>query len=329
LFSIPFCLRPLSLPDLPVVDRLEEKGGIKTINERLVSNNSDARSEDRATVFARFLTGNLRQLADRTGLGGEHPPVVISGMASSSVGWKELPYADVPFPLDGTRLNYETFKPAEPGRPDWTVHLISGVRTVSDIMRGEETEILGLFQSPDWRRYAESCLVLLPGTHSKHVLIRDRAIVDFHTYMTGELYEVLATQSLLRFSVETSAGLRESFGQPDAPATAEFLAGVQMAWQRGLSESLFQVRTRQVLHGVTPERNNWFLSGLLHGAEAIHLVNLYPDNPIVLAASEKFQTSYRLALETVGAGNRIHVVPVERMAMTSIDAHALLLRIAS
>jgi 2-dehydro-3-deoxygalactonokinase len=30
------------------------------------------------------------------------PPVVVSGMAGSSIGWQELAYAELPFPLDGS-----------------------------------------------------------------------------------------------------------------------------------------------------------------------------------------------------------------------------------
>src|SRR5206468_10724151 len=101
----------------------------------------------RADVFERFLNGKVEALL----AGGKAPehnlPLVISGMASSSVGWRDLPYAKTPFPLDGSgvwsqELNWS--------KPEWLgpTYLISGVATAYDMMRGEETEIIGLMSEP-------------------------------------------------------------------------------------------------------------------------------------------------------------------------------------
>ena len=48
------------------------------------------------------------------------------------------------------------------------VTLVSGVRAGADVMRGEESQILGLAQLPDFPEDDHICL-LLPGTHSKSV----------------------------------------------------------------------------------------------------------------------------------------------------------------
>ena len=72
----------------------------------------------------------------RTALGaamdslGATKPVVISGMAGSSIGWKELPYARLPFRLDGSDAVVNEIEP--------DTFLISGVRSEDDVMRGEE-----------------------------------------------------------------------------------------------------------------------------------------------------------------------------------------------
>src|SRR5262245_50327874 len=61
-----------------------------------------AQPGDRAEAFRSTLARGLEQLkAPATA------PVVISGMASSSIGWKELPYAKLPFSLDGRDAVWE------------------------------------------------------------------------------------------------------------------------------------------------------------------------------------------------------------------------------
>jgi hypothetical protein len=56
-------------------------------------------------------------------------------------------------------------------------------------MRGEETQILGaLSLAPDLEK---NSMVILPGTHSKWVSMHESRIMDFATYMTGELFCLL------------------------------------------------------------------------------------------------------------------------------------------
>ena len=67
-----------------------------------------------------------------------------------------------------------------------------------DVMRGEETQLLGVTE-PDF-----TGLVCIPGTHSKWVRIEAGRIVEFSTYMTGELFSVIARHSILAHAVETA-----------------------------------------------------------------------------------------------------------------------------
>src|SRR6185295_12638523 len=110
---------------------------------------------DRAAAFKATLAAGLEKLKAPKNI-----PVVISGMASSSIGWKELPYAKAPFALDGRTAVWEKVEPH--------VYLISGLRTDTEILRGEETEAVGLVASLGRDMPFEAVLVL-PGTHSKHL----------------------------------------------------------------------------------------------------------------------------------------------------------------
>jgi 2-dehydro-3-deoxygalactonokinase len=205
------------------------------------------------------------------------------------------------------------------------IHLISGVRAETDVMRGEETEILGVFADGRHTRIAENGIVVLPGTHSKHVRLQNRQLTGFRTYITGELFDVLSAHSLLRASVQPTDG--SSYASLSEPASRDaFTTGVQDASASGLSRSLFQTRVRTVLQNVSPAVNHWFLSGLLIGSEAVDLLACESHEPILLAAAEPLSTAYRLAFETLGLSDRLLVVPPEEMSLASVRGHRALLR---
>src|SRR5688572_17074619 len=111
-------------------------------------------------------------------------PVVLCGMVGSSIGWVQAPYLAAP--ADPQRL-----ATASLSLRGGAVRIVPGVSCrnrlgAPDVMRGEETQILGaLSLEPALRRGAH--LVCLPGTHTKWVVVRDGAIVEFLTAPAGEL----------------------------------------------------------------------------------------------------------------------------------------------
>jgi 2-dehydro-3-deoxygalactonokinase len=191
-------------------------------------------------------------------------------------------------------------------------------------MRGEETEILGLFANGQYADVAENGLVILPGTHSKHVRLRKRQITDFTTYMTGELFEVLAGHSILRASVGEQGEASSSLLN-DPAARAGFIEGIQAASKQGLVRNLFQTRTRTVLHSVRAAANRWYLSGLLIGAEIADLVVRERNVPLLLAAPAPLNEAYGLVFETLGLMGRTQLVPPTEMALASVHGHFMLL----
>ena len=158
-------------------------------------------AEHRAARYEAVLTSQLERLL------ASHPslpascPLVISGMAGSSIGWREVPYAALPFRLSGEDVR--SIEPAvtDPRLRSRRIVLMSGVAGDWDMMRGEETEILGLahWAGPDWSRGGAT--VVLPGTHSKHVAVADGSIRGIHTHFTGELFANApgATTSVVKF----------------------------------------------------------------------------------------------------------------------------------
>ena len=201
--STSFRLRWVRGPRRNVVCEICEPSGVKVLYEE--ANQNGAQDEKlRAPFFAKFLNTKLEALLGSTPLPTTPLPLFISGMASSTVGWCELPYAKAPFALDGSGVS---LKAINWNKPPWigATYLISGVATEHEMMRGEETEIIGLMAEPALHTLRARCLIILPGTHSKHVRIENESVVDWRTFMTGELFEVLGRHSLLRASVEMNA----------------------------------------------------------------------------------------------------------------------------
>jgi len=275
----------------------------------------EASSTDRAQAFGEVLARQARHVLDHLKPALWPDVVVVSGMASSSVGWKELPYAQLPFPIDGsTARTEERGLEWSDGRP-LRVLLVSGVASANEMMRGEETQVMGLLSLPAYADFGARGCVVLPGTHSKHVEVRDRRVVGLQTFMTGELFAVLCEHSLLRFTCGPTGA------EWDETAFAE---GVGAARTSGLMRSLFQVRTRGVLGEGSGAANRSFLSGLLIGAEWAAHRQSDDDLPILLAAPEGLARPYETAARMVGLAERVTTVPDGTLSRAVIEGHRLL-----
>jgi 2-dehydro-3-deoxygalactonokinase len=180
-------------------------------------------------------------------------PLIACGMVGSRQGWIETPYVQCPADLAAVAA---ALTPV-PGR---RLAIVPGLvchdsDRVPDVMRGEETQILGTL---DNRRRAASRFVVLPGTHSKWVRVGRGGIEAFATFMTGELYALLHDHSIL--------GRMVAAGRPDATA---FARGVRasLGHAAALPHDLFSVRTLALTGALAPEGVADYLSGLLLGAE--------------------------------------------------------------
>lgn len=249
-------------------------------------------SQPREAFFATIIDRQIDVLSERTGIPLQEVPVVLSGMASSSIGMVELPYKELPFGLSGADLTVHTF-----GR----FIIISGVCSENDVMRGEETKVIGCTVSlPD------TALLLMPGTHNKHLVVKGGQVVRFKTYMTGEFFDLLSTHSILAASVNSDGVL-------DDPACRDcFKLGLHAGQSENLLHAAFMVRTNQLLKKIPAVYNNFYLSGLLIGAE---LKEVPSNMPVFLVAGPVHIPLYTLACQILG----IHVGAV-------IDADEALIR---
>ena len=181
-------------------------------------------------------------------------PILLCGMVGSRQGWVEAPYAACP----ADRLAV-TAKAVRAPCDFAEVRILPGLSTVHpdgrhDVLRGEETQIFGALD-PDGR--AE--LVITPGTHSKWAVAGEGRISGFASYMTGELFAVLKTHSILGRLMDGEAH--------DADA---FALGVRRAKaDPALSRLLFSVRAEGLFNAIPATGLAAYLSGLLIGAEVV------------------------------------------------------------
>jgi 2-dehydro-3-deoxygalactonokinase len=262
-----------------VMHEVRSTDGIAATHEQW--RNSGRAPADRLSFYQEILVREIRRLGDLP----QGLPLVVSGMASSSIGMVELPYKGVPFDINGSDLERAVL-PASDAFP-YRILLVSGARTAHDVMRGEEVQLAGCPASEE----VEERLYLFPGTHSKHVLVKEGKVVDFSTYMTGEFFHLLSARSILAASVAVSdAG-------PAAAAPA-FQQGVKDSRHTPLLHSAFLVRTNQLLGGWTKEDNYHYLSGLVIGEELGHLAG--SDTPLTLVCTGRLKENYSMACEVLG-----------------------------
>jgi 2-dehydro-3-deoxygalactonokinase len=307
---------------LRVVDRHAARTLDELVLDEGVAKLSAGDESDRARRFHRVLASAMVLLTSRIEPDARQLDCVISGMASASIGWRELPYAPLPVGIDGQGILAEPLEPIAGPTGSHRVWLVSGLRSDTDIMRGEETQLVGLFQLPMAQRLAASCLVMLPGTHSKHVTIEDGQLVAFRTYMTGELFALLSEHSLLRHSL----GPADDRGRNSPHDPAAFRAGVELARSVPLAAAAFRVRTRQVLDGMPATSNRAFLSGLLIGGELAELTRSTRSTvPLVLCADSPLAERYAEAAGYLKLADRLTVLAASDVSRLSCLGQARLL----
>ncbi|HET9069342.1 MAG TPA: 2-dehydro-3-deoxygalactonokinase [Amaricoccus sp.] len=227
---------------------------------------------------------------------GARTDVLVCGMAGARGGWAEAPYATVPCPPGPA-----SFARPPTRDPRLAVRILPGLRQdrPADVMRGEETQIAGLLAGqPGFDGVA-----CLPGTHTKWVHVAGGEVVSFASYMTGELFALLATQSVLRKTVG-----QDGWSEPD------FLEAVEegMARPERTAARLFTLRAEALLHGLAPERARARLSGLLVGAELAGARPYWLGREVVLVGADRLAAAYRAALARAGVEART----VDATAMT-------------
>ena len=181
-------------------------------------------------------------------------PAVLCGMVGSTIGWALAPY--VPCPTEPQQIADACI-----GLDDGRVHIIPGLSCrnrfhAPDVMRGEETQILGALRLHEKLRRGR-WILCLPGTHAKWAVVEDGRVRDFFTALTGELFAILRDHSIL---VRGPQGVDPA---AEAEAFERGVADVAGFPEVQILHKLFECRSRQLRGEFPAHAAAAYLSGML------------------------------------------------------------------
>jgi 2-dehydro-3-deoxygalactonokinase len=196
---------------------------------------------------------------------GQAIPTVLSGMVGSNIGWIQAPYLACPARPQDIAAACACVR-------EGRIRIVPGLSCrnrfdAPDVMRGEETQILGALElQPDLRQGRR--LLCLPGTHTKWVLLEEGVINDFLTAPTGELFTLLRDRSVL---------VREP-GPTDGSTSTAFeraLAEFERFPAAQVLHRLFECRSRTLAGDLESHEAAAFLSGLLIASDIAGALSLF------------------------------------------------------
>ncbi len=218
---------------------------------------------------------------------------VLCGMVGSNIGWKDAGYMDCPVGLQdfgGNLINLAT--------ETCNVKIVPGVKTLSglaktpDVMRGEETQILGWASS----RKSDG-LLCLPGTHTKWAQIENGKIQNFMTSVNGELFDVILNHSVLVGGSNL----------PPACIGDEYRSGIETAATGiPLTQQLMSVRSHQIMGNYDVIQAKSYLLGLLIGTDVAGSLEYANGASISVIGGSAPASFYAEAIRTLGGKANIY-----------------------
>lgn len=189
-------------------------------------------------------------------------PIVMSGMIGSRQGWVEAPYVPAPASLGNLAAWLVTWQ--EPGLGP--ISLVPGVMQdpqggIPDVMRGEETQVFGALALMG----LHEGIFIMPGTHSKCIVVEAAHIVRFASFMTGEVFAALKGHTILgRLMTDDAGGAAAGPGEGFARGV---LAARGLTGAGALLNAVFGARTLGLFERLPGGELADYLSGVLIGAE--------------------------------------------------------------
>lgn len=211
---------------------------------------------------------------------------LASGMVTSERGLFEVPHLPCPAGLYELHRGLVTVSLPELPLP---VTFIPGVKKAgiiaeaTDMMRGEETEVMGL---------GAEGIVILPGSHNKIIRVEDGRILDFVTLMTGEMIAALTGHTILAHAVTLEV-------EPDP---FSLVRGAVMAKRLGLAAALFKTRILATQFSATPEETLGYFLGCLLSEErkAVEKMAAGKETPVTVAGKEALKRPLAFLLRERG-----------------------------
>ncbi len=215
-------------------------------------------------------------------------PIYMAGMVGSTNGWINVPYVSTPASVK--KLSDKTYRFTLP----WgaTAYIVPGISHKTendefDVMRGEEVQIFGLINKVDNNSFS----AVLPGTHSKHVIVQDNELMLFDSYMTGELFSVIREHTIIGRDIPQQH-----------QSHSAFVKGVLSGRNGGATSQIFKARTGKIFTQIKDSEVDDFLSGILIGSELKEL----DSESVYLVGNENLCSRYQLACDTTHKASKFY-----------------------
>lgn len=224
-------------------------------------------------------------------------PVIMCGMVGSRQGWQEAPYNKMPCRIDAIAANAVRVSDDERD-----IRILPGIAsfnaTKPDVMRSEETQLLGLY---DMLGEELNGLVCMPGSHAKWVRIENGLVLDFATSMSGELYAALGASSVLQHSLKNVT-------QKVNPNSDVFASAVRnsLADPATILTRLFAARPHSLLNDMSDDDAAAHISGTIIGQDiAGAIARFAPVYATTLVGSGHLGDLYTQALKIAGLQSKM------------------------
>ena len=249
-----------------------------------------------AEVLKKALRQGIFDLLQRNSCAeSEVSRILASGMITSEYGLCNLPH--IPIPAGKKELRENLFETVIDEVSTLPFCFIRGVRAMgdaledADMMRGEETELMGLMGADG----AEAAYVL-PGSHSKHIAVDGEGrITAFATMLTGELFAAVMEHTILR----DAADFDHNTILPE-----ELKKGRDYCRQRGINEALFKTRVLRNVFGATKEACYSFLLGAVL-CDEVKAIEQSPKRVVILGGQKQLREAMGLLLADSGKEIRV------------------------
>ena len=223
----------------------------------------------------------IRQLFGRNGLDvGDVRRCIAYGMITSDMGLLEIPHVSAPASVQTLKnaMREQVFPEIAP----FPIAFIPGVRNFAapvdmenfgmmDMMRGEETEAVGLY---DLLGLKESAMFVLPGSHNKFVAMSDDGkILSCMTSISGELLDAMTHHTILADAVGSA------FVTPETYVAEMAMEGAWACSQSGLGRAAFSGRILRTLGGRSRGEIQSYLLGASLALDVQAMEAFLPDEP--------------------------------------------------
>jgi 2-dehydro-3-deoxygalactonokinase len=250
--------------------------------------------------------------------------VIAAGMITSNLGLQEVKHVQAPAGLlelasKIQETRFEDFKELSfcfipgirsgPGSAD-----LDNIDSI-DIMRGEETEVIGALEVIEQIEHGSSFLYIHLGSHTKMIQVDAGKISASASTLAGELTQSIVDQTILRSSL------------PETPFAAFNPTFFSKGWEHchgvGFTRALYEVRILQLNSAFPKQDLASFLSGVILHEEFRCLMalvgNTSSHQQVLLSGLPQLQPAWTCALERQGFRVRqVNAEETERCFLTGM-----------